>query len=252
MSERNHVTDKQFLGVRQAFRLLDLFQKTINSIVYYVRDCSVYKNEHKNKDNIYAVVWYENVTTRQTVKNRDFAVATVKIYRDDWAWPYLPCYFVEHVLGDESIDVNYCLRFSIFQVSDDGSFVSENNEKYEGDWHFTSDFRPAEESESWLIFSADLYAVDKEPKLWLRKNPQNETKYPDDSQYDFVNEFIINQAEIEYAKTQFARNGELDEVFVIKKYKMTEFSGREGIDAVIKDFAQLMNKASHGKNIFKF
>ena len=151
MSEQNQVTDKQFLGVRQAFRLLEQFQKAVNSIVYYVRDCSVYKKEHKNKDNIYALVWYENFITRTNDKDRNYGVPAIKIYRDNWAWPYLPCYFVEHVLGDEEIDEKYKLRFSIFQVSDDGSFVSENNaEHFKSDWNFTSDFRPAEQSEAAL------------------------------------------------------------------------------------------------------
>lgn len=247
MSETNQSSDKCFLGVRQAFRLLDQFQKTLNSIVYYVRDCSVYKEEYKNQNNIYAFVWYKNVTTRTNVKNRSYRVTAVAIYRDGWGWAYLPCYFVEHVLGDESIDGNYCLRFSIFQVSDDGSFVSEDDaEKYEEDWNFTSKFKPAEESESWLILSAELYAVNKKPKLWLRNNPQNETKYPDDEQYAFINEFILSKDNEYFINT----NKELDDIFVIKKYKMAKFSSKREINDVIRDFGQLIKNKKPEWKIF--
>ena len=192
----NKEIDNIFVDVRNAFRLLNRYQKRILQIVSYVRE--------------------------QTP------------YTDMWGWDFLYGYIFEYYFGRQRIDKKNA-EMSIFQISDDGYFISSQEKKHMTD---IASFTPSEQSHSYLIFNLSVFPT-KVCNLWL-----SDPSFPDDEWDDFLTKFLSSSSD-----TKITRN-EKGEVTILKKYEMQRFSSQQSADEVIRDFGRIA-KDNTGIELFK-
>ena len=192
----NKEIDNIFVDVRNAFRLLNRYQKRILQIVSYVRE--------------------------QTP------------YTDMWGWDFLYGYIFEYYFGRQRIDKKNA-EMSIFQISDDGYFISSQDKKHMTD---IASFTPSEQSHSYLIFNLSVFPT-KECNLWL-----SDPSFPDDEWDDFLTKFLSSSSD-----TKITRNDK-GEVTILKKYEMQRFSSQQSADEVIRDFGRIA-KDNTGIELFK-
>lgn len=218
--------DNIFIDVRNAFRLLSRYQKRILHIVTYIREQTPYTEMWGNKS------WYsEEIGKRRNSPDPDYA--KLNVYKDMWGLDFLYGHFFEYYFGNIKIG-KYNIEMSLFQVSDDGYFISEVKDK-----HMTnvSSYANAEDSHSYIIFNVTLY-TSKNTYLWL-KNPE----FPNDDYKDFLTKFLS------FSKNTFVTSTE-KEYTILKKYEMQSFTSQESTNMVISDFAKII-KDHTGVELFK-
>ena len=115
---------------------------------------------------------------------------------------------------------------SIFQISDDGFFISTQDKK-----HMTNvdSFEAAESSHSYLVFLVTV--SNKNTDLWL-SDPQ----FPDDGQKDFLTKFLSSSID-----TKITKN-EKGNVAIIKKYELQRFASQHETDRVIRNFGRIVKE----------
>ena len=219
--------DNIFVDVRNAFRLLHNYQERILQIVSYIREQTPFNDMWGSKD------WYSAEIGKRR-KSPDSEYAKLRVFKDMWGWDFLYGYFFEYYFGQEVIDKKK-VEMSIFQVSDDGFFISTQEKKQ---MNKTSCFEPSELSHSYLILNASVYTT-KYTELWL-KDPS----CPDDDYTDFLTKFLSSPLEL-----NISRNDK-GEVAIIKKYEMQRFTSQIEADAVIRDFGRII-KNETGLELFK-
>jgi hypothetical protein len=124
---------------------------------------------------------------------------------------------------------------SIFQISDDGYFISSQDKKHMTD---IASFTPSEQSHSYLIFNLSVFPT-KACNLWL-----SDPSFPDDEWDDFLTKFLSSSSD-----TKITRNDK-GEVTILKKYEMQRFSSQQSADEVIRDFGRIA-KDNTGIELFK-
>lgn len=222
--------DNIFVDVRNAFRLLNRYQKRILHIVTYIREQTPF-NDMWGKKN-----WYSNEIGKRRGKDNkgDTEYANLAIQKDMWGWDFLYGYIFEYYFGRQRIDKKNA-EMSIFQISDDGYFISSQDKKHMTD---IASFTPSEQSHSYLIFNLSVFPT-KECNLWL-----SDPSFPDDEWDDFLTKFLSSSSD-----TKITRN-EKGEVTILKKYEMQRFSSQQSADEVIRDFGRIA-KDNSGIELFK-
>ena len=151
-----------------------------------------------------------------------------------WGWDFLYGYIFEYYFGRQRIDKKNA-EMSIFQISDDGYFISGQDKKHMTD---IASFTPSEQSHSYLIFNLSVFPT-KECNLWL-----SDPSFPDDEWDDFLTKFLSSSSD-----TKITRNDK-GEVTILKKYEMQRFSSQQSADEVIRDFGRIA-KDNTGIELFK-
>ena len=85
--------DNVFVDVRNAFRLLNDYQKHILNIVNYIREQTEYTEMWGRKN------WYSNeIGNKKNSPDSDYA--KLNITNDMWGWDFLYGYIFEYYFGD--------------------------------------------------------------------------------------------------------------------------------------------------------
>ena len=125
--------DNIFVDVRNAFRLLNRYQKRVLHIISYIRDQTPYTDMWGKRN------WYFNeIGTRRGSPDPEYA--KLRVYKDMWGWDFLYGYIFEYYFGMKKIGKKN-VEMSILQISDDGCFIAEQGEKQLSD---ISKFEPSE------------------------------------------------------------------------------------------------------------
>lgn len=208
--------DNVFVDVRNAFRLLNDYQKHILNIVNYIREQTEYAEMWGRKN------WYSNeIGNKKNSPDSDYAKLNIR--NDMWGWDFLYGYILEYYFGDLDKKRKGNIEMSVIQVSDDGYFVSNRENK---SMTKISTFEDSENSHSYIILNM---ALTKKDNLWL-----SDLDYPDDDMKDFLTKFISSSEDKKIMKN------DKGDVSVIKKYEMQRFATQKGADAVIQDFGKIV------------
>jgi len=218
--------DNIFVDVRNAFRLLSRYQKRVLNIVNYIREQTPYADMWGSKN------WYsDEIRTKRNSPDKDYAKLAVS--KDMWGLDFLYGHFFEYYLGATKVG-RRTIEMSIFQVSDDGYFISDEKDKHMTD---VSSYASSEASHSYIIFNVSVYTT-KSSQLWL-SNPD----YPEDEWKDFLTRFL------ESSKDTIITSSDKEHT-ILKKYEMQRFISQTEADKVIIDFAKLV-KDNAGVEFFK-
>ena len=144
----NKEIDNIFVDVRNAFRLLNRYQKRILQIVSYVREQTPYTDMWGSRN------WYfDEIAKRRNSPDSEYAKLSVR--KDMRGWDFLYGYIFEYYFGRQRIDKKNA-EMSIFQISDDGYFISSQDKKHMTD---IASFTPSEQSHSYLIFNLSVFST---------------------------------------------------------------------------------------------
>ena len=210
--------DNIFVDVRNAFRLLNRYQKRILHIVSYIREQTPFNDMWGSKN------WYSaEIGKRRNSPDPEYA--KLSVHKDMWGWDFLYGYIFEYYFGVHKISKKN-VEMSIFQISDDGFFISTQDKK-----HMTNvdSFEAAESSHSYLVFLVTV--SNKNTDLWL-SDPQ----FPDDYQKDFLTKFLSSSID-----TKITKN-EKGDVAIIKKYELQRFASQHETDRVIRNFGRIVKE----------
>lgn len=215
----NKELDNIFIDVRNSFRLLNRYQKRILQIVSYIREQTPFNDMWGSKG------WYSE-EIRKRNDSPDSEYARLNVYKDMKGWSFLYGYIFEYYFGWEKINKKK-VEMSIFQISDDGFFISQQANKHMTD---ISSFEPSESSHSYLIFNVAIYTT--QYCHWLF-----DPDFPEEDNYkDFLTRFLSSPSDTKIIKYD---NGE---VVALKKYEMQKFATQQGADEVIRNFGKIIKE----------
>ena len=219
--------DNIFVDVRNAFRLLNRYQKRILQIVTYIREQTPYTDMWGSRN-----WYYAEIGKRRNSPYPKYA--KLSISKDMWGWDFLYGYIFEYYFGRQKIG-KMNAEMSIFQISDDGYFISSQEKKT-----MTSldSFAPSEQSHSYLVFNLSVFPK-KECNLWL-----SDPEYPDDDWDAFLTKFLSSPSDIKITKN------DKGEVTILKKYEMQRFSSQHSADEIIREYGKIV-KENAGIELFK-
>lgn len=213
-----------FVDVRNAFRLLNQYQKRVLHIVDYIREQTLYTDMRGGK-------WYFDQIKRRNIQDE----YNLAVSKDMWGWDFLYGYIFEYYFGKIDLDCGRKVKMSIIQVSDDGFFISDNDKKQMTN---VSSFAPSEASHSYVVLIISIYTT-KDPTMWF-----NNKKHQNDNQKEFLTQFLSSYEE---TRNEKAENGE---VAIMKKYEMQRFSSQQSTDEIIREFGKIIRDNS-GIKIFR-
>lgn len=210
--------DNIFIDVRNSFRLLNRYQKRMLQIISYIREQTPFNDMWGSKD------WYSaEIGKRRDSPDSEYAKLNVR--KDMWGWDFLYGYIFEYYFGMEKINKKK-VEMSIFQISDDGFFISDHANKHMTD---ISSFEPSESSHSYLIFNVAIYTT--QYCHWLA-----DPSFPNDNYKDFLTKFLSSPSDTSIFKYDSG------EVVVLKKYEMQKFATQQGADDVIRNFGKILKE----------
>ena len=218
--------DNIFVDVRNAFRQLSRYQKRILNIVNYIREQTPYTDMWGSKN------WYsDEIKNRRNSPDKEYA--KLNVFKDMWGLDFLYGHFFEYYFGAIKIG-KHTIEMSVFQVSDDGYFISNDENKHMTD---VSSYANSEVSHSYIVFNVSVYTT-KFSQLWL-----GDPNRPNESQKDFLTRFLESSKDTIITSTD-------KEHTILKKYEMQRFASQSETDKVISDFAKLV-KDNTGVKFFK-
>ena len=218
--------DNIFVDVRNAFRLLTRYQERVLNIVNYIREQTPYKDMWGSKN------WYsDEIKSRRNSPDKEYA--KLNVFKDMWGLDFLYGHFFEYYFGSTKKG-RYTIEMSIFQVSDDGYFISNDENKHMTD---ISSYANSEISHSYIVFNVSVYTT-KQSQLWL-----HDPDRPEDDGKDFLTRFL------ESSKDKIITSTDKEHT-ILKKYEMQHFTSQSETDKVITDFAKLVLDNT-GVRIFK-
>lgn len=219
--------DNIFVDVRNAFRLLNRYQKRVLQIVSYIREQTPYTYMWGSRN------WYfDEIGKRRNCPDADYA--KLSVHKDMWGWDFLYGYIFEYYFGGQMIDKKNA-KMSIFQISDDGYFISSQENKYMTN---ISSFVPSEQSHSYLVFNISIFPG-KECNLWL-----SDPEFPDDEWDVFLTKFLSSSIDLKITQN------DKGDITILKKYEMQRFTSLQSADEVIRDFGRIV-KDKAGIELFK-
>lgn len=218
--------DNIFVDVRNAFRLLTRYQERVLNIVNYIREQTPYTDMWGSKN------WYsDEIKSRRNSPDKEYA--KLNVFKDMWGLDFLYGHFFEYYFGITKKG-RYTIEMSIFQVSDDGYFISNDENKHMTD---ISSYANSEISHSYLVFNVSVYTT-KQSQLWL-----HDPDRPEEDWKDFLTRFLESSIDKIITSTD-------KEHTILKKYEMQQFTSQSEADKVIRDFAKLILDNT-GVRIFK-
>lgn len=228
----NREIDNIFADVRNAFRLLNRYQERVLDIVNYIKEQTPFTRMTGQK-------WYSN-PIKKTQQN-DYA--KLNVYHNMWGWDFLYGYIFEYYF-DYIEKADKGIEMSIFQISDDGFFISEASNKHMTD---IESFAPTDKSHSYLVLNVTIKNAGKDTELWLADTPypaSTPCKEKESAWKDFLTRFLSSSRPDEIIK------GPNGETTILKKYEMQRFATQQSADDVIRDFARII-KEQTGVSLFK-
>ncbi len=235
--EKNQVekaldVESALIDVRNAFRLLSVYQQSVLGIVFNIRDKTIFKgyNIVGKKD------WYSNLI-RHCSQDQE-----LKVGDKMWGLDFLYGHFFEYrfVTDKKQRDINgKTIDMSVFQVSDDGYFYATNKEN---DIKMMPDEyeKSSEDSHSYIILNMSIYKDEKE-KLWLY-DPKS-GKRDKEFLWHFVRGDEVLKMKDDY-KDCFIYDDKGESFIIIKKYEMQRFENEKLADEVIEDFDNIVKEAT--------
>lgn len=218
--------DNIFVDVRNAFRLLTRYQERVLNIVNYIREQTPYKDMWGSKN------WYsDEIKSRRNSPDKEYA--KLNVFKDMWGLDFLYGHFFEYYFGSTKKG-RYTIEMSIFQVSDDGYFISNDENKHMTD---ISSYANSEISHSYIVFNVSVYTT-KQSQLWL-----HDPDRPEEDWENFLTRFLESSIDKIITSTD-------KEYTILKKYEMQQFTSQSEADKVITDFAKLVLDNT-GVRIFK-
>ena len=218
--------DNIFVDVRNAFRLLSRYQERILNIVNYIREQTPYTDMWGSKN------WYsDEIRTRRNSPDKEYA--KLNVFKDMWGLDFLYGHFFEYYFGTTKIG-KHTVEMSIFQISDDGYFISDDENK---DMTDVSSYASSEVSHSYIAFNVSVYTT-KQSQLWL-----HDPDRPEEDWKNFLTRFLESSIDKIITSTD-------KEYTILKKYEMQRFTSQSEADKVIADFAKLV-KDNTGVKFFK-
>ena len=218
--------DNIFIDVRNAFRLLSRYQKRILNIVNYIREQTPFTDMWGSKN------WYcDEIKNRRNSPDKEYA--KLKVDKDMWGLDFLYGHFFEYYFGTTKKGI-HTIEMSLFQVSDDGYFISNDENKHMTD---VSSYASSEISHSYIVFNVSIYRT-KQSNIWLC-DPER----PEEDCKDFLTRFLESSKDTIITCTD-------KEYTILKKYEMQRFASQTEADKVITDFAKLV-KDNTGVEFFK-
>ena len=218
--------DNIFVDVRNAFRLLTRYQERVLNIVNYIREQTPYTDMWGSKN------WYsDEIKSRRNSPDKEYA--KLNVFKDMWGLDFLYGHFFEYYFGRKKKG-RYTIEMSIFQVSDDGYFISNDENKHMTD---ISSYANSEISHSYIVFNVSVYTT-KQSQLWL-----HDPDRPEEDWKDFLTRFLESSIDKIITSTD-------KEHTILKKYEMQQFTSQSEADKVIRDFAKLILDNT-GVRIFK-
>lgn len=209
--------DNVFIDVRNAFRLLNSYQNRILDIVNYIWEQTDFE------DILGSRKWYSEEIGKKN--SPDSSYAKLNLSRDKCSgWNFLYGHFFEYYFGQLEKEDKRIVEMSVFQVSDDGYFISNDENKSMDN---VSKFKKAEESHSYIVLN--MTVTNQHGNLiWLHDPEDHEEHGPK----DFLTKFL--------SSPELKKNIEDSEgnVLIIKKYEMQEFATQKSTDDVIRDFGK--------------
>lgn len=222
--------DNIFVDVRNAFRLLNRYQKRVLSIVDYIREQTPYTEMWGGKAD-----FFDCINTKRNSPDGEYANLNVHRYR--WGWDFLYGYIFEYYFGKTKLEPeNKNAEMSVFQISDDGFFVSPIPIEKKSMTDIAS-FASAESSHTFLVLNIAVFATEHS-QLWLHDPEQ-----PNDNYKDFLTKFLSSSNDC----TIKEKDGE---IIILKKYEMQRFATQQSADSVIRDFARIVKERT-GICLFK-
>lgn len=218
--------DNIFVDVRNAFRLLTRYQERVLNIVNYIREQTPYTDMWGSKN------WYsDEIKSRRNSPDKEYA--KLNVFKDMWGLDFLYGHFFEYYFGSTKKG-RYTIEMSIFQVSDDGYFISNDENKHMTD---ISSYANSEISHSYIVFNVSVYTT-KQSQLWL-----HDPDRPEEDWENFLTRFLESSIDKIITSTD-------KEYTILKKYEMQQFTSQSEADKVITDFAKLVLDNT-GVRIFK-
>ena len=218
--------DNIFVDVRNAFRLLTRYQERVLNIVNYIREQTPYTDMWGSKN------WYsDEIKSRRNSPDKEYA--KLNVFKDMWGLDFLYGHFFEYYFGITKKG-RYTIEMSIFQVSDDGYFISNDENKHMTD---ISSYANSEISHSYIVFNVSVYTT-KQSQLWL-----HDPDRPEEDWKNFLTRFLESSIDKIITSTD-------KEYTILKKYEMQQFTSQSEADKVITDFAKLVLDNT-GVRIFK-
>lgn len=226
-------------NVRGAFRTLAYYQKSILSVVNYIKNRSGIQNAR-----IYGAKRFSKTirTCRQLKEDYD---ANLNIFNDMWSWDFLYGYMFEYYLGTHKLATNIGeknVSISIIQISDDGYVTSKIDNKRREDLEC---FNSPEESNSWLIlcvgYGDGWYYI---PQIMApdsySSTPWREVAFQTAS-------YVINTPSSTYINRQGVDGNKC--LFIAKKISMESLFDSNSLDCILAEFSNQLNQEA-GLNLF--
>ena len=176
--------------------------------------------------------WYsDEIKSRRNSPDKEYA--KLNVFKDMWGLDFLYGHFFEYYFGSTKKG-RYTIEMSIFQVSDDGYFISNDENKHMTD---ISSYANSEISHSYIVFNVSVYTT-KQSQLWL-----HDPDRPEEDWENFLTRFLESSIDKIITSTD-------KEYTILKKYEMQQFTSQSEADKVITDFAKLVLDNT-GVRIFK-
>lgn len=233
MNQDNQSIKNALTNVRGAFRTLAYYQKSMLSIVNYIKNRSVIKDSR-----IYGAKRFSQPIGKCQLKE-DYD-ARLNIFPDMWSWDFLYGYMFEYYLGTHELSTkegNKEVSISIIQVSDDGFIISQTENKLRTD---LEGFNSIERSNSWLIICIGYgYGWYYVPQI-MSKETYSPTPW-EEVAFQAVN-YVVNSAEDTYVNRTGVDGSKC--FFIAKRFPLESFFDARSIDNLLVEFnEQLMQEA---------
>lgn len=240
MNQDQQSIKNALINVRGAFRTLASYQKSMLSIVYYIKNRSGIKDAR-----IYGAKRFSNPIGKCQLKE-DYD-AKLSVFSDMWSWDFLYGYMFEYYLGTHPLttkDGKKEVSISILQISDDGFIMSEIEDKRQID---LDTFNPPELSNSWLIicvgFGDGWYFV---PQI-MSKETFSQASWSEVA-FQTAN-YLIKSTEDTYINRSGVDSNKC--FFIAKKIPLDSFFDATSVDDILAEFSKQLKK-EEGLELFKF
>lgn len=221
--------DNVFIDVRNAFRLLNSYQNRILDIVNYIWEQTDFEEILGSRK------WYSEEIGKKN--SPDSSYAKLNLSRDKCSgWNFLYGHFFEYYFGQLEKEDKRILEMSVFQVSDDGCFIS-NDENISMD--NVSKFKKAEESHSYIVLNMTV-SNQRANQIWLHDPEDPEEHGP----RDFLTKFLSSPEPYKITKDSEGN------ILIIQKIEMQKFATQKSTDDEIRNFDKIVLESAKVR-IFK-
>lgn len=153
----NMTSDKLFMNVRKATRLLYEFQKRMQGTMFHIKsELKLSSSGRIEVNKLYSMAPRQSKIYGET-----------QLQNGNWAWDYIYPQALEYYLGQKRIG-DYDFALSAIQLADDGYYVAAHNVT-NADKLRTETYADVSQSTSWILFVIEIKPTSCEwAKRWTR------------------------------------------------------------------------------------